>query len=147
MGFGAMIQLMQKSGALNGFADKLSGIARGKRRTMLIIWCMSFFMFCGRLPEFADDPPFPCGGITDRNGIPRGTPVLSGISDVGQLMRAVPFSSWAAFSIGLIKEQGLAFSDYLRGIPLMFFSADVHSTLFFTGSRNPSEDWTAEEGL
>ena len=70
MGFGAMIQLMQKSGALNGFADKLSGIARGKRRTMLIIWCMSFFMF---VDDYLNSltTTFSMRGITDRNGIPR----------------------------------------------------------------------------
>ncbi len=120
MGFGAMIQLMQKSGALNGFADKLSGIARGKRRTMLIIWCMSFFMF---VDDYLNSltTTFSMRGITDRNGIPREHLSFQVSLMSASLCVLVPFSSWAAFSIGLIKEQGLAFSDYLRGIPLMFF--------------------------
>ena len=33
----------------------------------------------------------------------------------------VPFSSWTAFSVGLISAHGLGFSDYVRAIPYMFY--------------------------
>jgi len=33
----------------------------------------------------------------------------------------IPFTSWAAFAVGTISEQGLGFNDYVRSIPYMFF--------------------------
>ena len=33
----------------------------------------------------------------------------------------VPFTSWTAFSVGLISDFGLGFDDYLRAVPFMFY--------------------------
>ena len=33
----------------------------------------------------------------------------------------VPFTSWTAFSVGLLTEFDLTFADYLRAVPLMFY--------------------------
>lgn len=37
------------------------------------------------------------------------------------LCMTIPFSSWTAFSVGLISEFGLGFGDYLKAIPFMFY--------------------------
>ena len=34
------------------------------------------------------------------------------------LCMTVPFSSWTAFTVGLVSEYGLGFGDYLRAIPV-----------------------------
>ena len=33
----------------------------------------------------------------------------------------IPFTSWATFAMGVMSEQGLGFSDYVRALPYMFF--------------------------
>ena len=33
----------------------------------------------------------------------------------------MPFTSWTAFSVGLISDFGLGFDDYLRAVPFMFY--------------------------
>ena len=120
IGFGGMITLFQESGALMGFRDLLLKIASGPKRTLVLAWLMSAIMF---LDEYLSvlTVTFSMRGITDKNRIPREHLALQANIIACCLCVAVPFSSWTAFSVGLISAHGLGFSDYVRAIPYMFY--------------------------
>jgi tetracycline resistance efflux pump len=39
----------------------------------------------------------------------------------GCLCVLIPFSSWTAFTVGLISEQGLTYTDYVKALPFMLY--------------------------
>ena len=120
IGFGGMITLFQESGALMGFRDLLLKVAGGPKRTLVLAWCMSAVMF---LDEYLNalTVTFSMREITDRNRIPREHLALQANIMACCLCMTIPFSSWTAFSVGLIPEYDLVFGDYLRAIPYMLY--------------------------
>lgn len=120
MGFGGMITLFQESGALMGFRDLLLKIASGPKRTMVLAWIMSCVMFADEYLN-ALTVTFSMREITDKNRIPREHLALQANIMACCLCMTVPFSSWTAFSVGLVSEYGLDFGDYLRAIPFMIY--------------------------
>lgn len=64
---------------------------------------------------------FSMRGITDKNRIPREHLAVQANIMACCLCMTIPFSSWTAFSVGLISEFGLGFGDYLKAIPFMFY--------------------------
>ncbi len=120
IGFGGMITLFQESGALMGFRDLLLKIATGPRRTLLLAWLMSVIMFVDEYLN-ALTVSFSMREITDKNRIPREHLALQANIMACCLCMTIPFSSWTAFSVGLVSEYGLGFQDYLRAIPYMFY--------------------------
>ena len=101
IGFGGMITLFQESGALMGFRDLLLKAARGPKRTLVLAWVMSAVMF---VDEYLN-----------------ALAVTFSMRDNVMaccLCMTVPFSSWTAFTVGLVSEYGLGFGDYLRAIPV-----------------------------
>lgn len=118
--FGGMVELLQKSGALRGFREGLLKVASGPRRTMFLAWCMAALMFADEyLSALTVAVSF--RDITDRHGIPREHLAFQSQGMACCLCVLIPFSSWTAFTIGLMSEHGLGFNDYLRAIPYMFF--------------------------
>ncbi len=120
IGFGGMITLFQESGALMGFRDLLLKIATGPKRTLLLAWLMSVIMFVDEYLN-ALTVTFSMREITDKNRIPREHLALQANIMACCLCMTIPFSSWTAFSVGLVSEYGLGFQDYLRAIPYMFY--------------------------
>ena len=120
IGFGGMITLFQESGALMGFRDLLLRVARGPRRTLVLAWCMSVVMFVDEYLN-ALTMTFSMREITDRNRIPREHLALQANIMACCLCMTIPFSSWTAFSVGLVSEYDLGFQDYLRAIPYMIY--------------------------
>ena len=120
IGFGGMITLFQESGALMGFRDLLLKVAGGPKRTLVLAWCMSAVMF---LDEYLNalTVTFSMREITDRNRIPREHLALQANIMACCLCVTVPFTSWTAFSVGLISDFGLGFDDYLHAVPFMFY--------------------------
>ena len=120
IGFGGMITLFQESGALMGFRDLLLKVAGSPKRTLVLAWCMSAVMF---LDEYLNalTVTFSMREITDRNRIPREHLALQANIMACCLCMTIPFSSWTAFSVGLISEYDLGFGDYLRAIPYMLY--------------------------
>ena len=118
--FGGMIALFQASGGLMGFRDLLLKVAGGPKRTLVLAWCMSAVMF---LDEYLNalTVTFSMREITDRNRIPREHLALQANIMACCLCMTIPFSSWTAFSVGLISEYDLGFGDYLRAIPYMLY--------------------------
>ena len=59
--------------------------------------------------------------LTDKQRIPREH-LAYGANSMGACVCVlIPFTSWAAFAIGCLSEQGLGFTDYVRSLPYMFF--------------------------
>ena len=120
IGFGGMITLFQQSGALMGFRDLLMKIARGPKQTLVLAWLLSAVMFVDEYLN-ALTVTFSMRGITDKNRIPREHLAVQANIMACCLCMTIPFSSWTAFSVGLISEFGLGFGDYLKAIPFMFY--------------------------
>ena len=120
IGFGGMITLFQESGALMGFRDLLLRVAKGPKRTLVLAWCMSVVMFVDEYLN-ALTVTFSMREITDRNRIPREHLALQANIMACCLCMTIPFSSWTAFSVGLVSEYELGFQDYLRAIPYMIY--------------------------
>jgi len=120
MGFGGMIKLFQESGALLGFRRALSKYVKGQKAPLVMAWFMGFIMFiddylCALAVSFS------MREITDENKIPREHLAFQVNVMSACVCILVPFSSWVAFTTGLLQEQGAGFSDYLKGVPFMFY--------------------------
>ncbi|GAB1476415.1 Na+/H+ antiporter NhaC family protein [Bacillota bacterium] len=120
MCFGALIRHFQMSGALLGFGKIMSKLAGGPKRPLLIAWGMAFLMF---IDDYIGTLAVAFGmkEVTDKSGIPREHLAYQVGSMSPSVCVLTPFSSWVAFTVGLISMHGLGFSDYLRAIPFMFF--------------------------
>lgn len=120
VGFGAMIQLFQESGAFMGFGKTVVRYARGKRAALLFSWLMAFVMFVddylGTLTI-----SFSMKNVTDRVGVPREHLAFQSNAMAAAVCVVIPFSSWTAFTVGLISDEGLGYLDYIHGLPFMFY--------------------------
>lgn len=118
--FGGMIRLFQNSGALTGFGDFMSKFTGGSKMTMLLAWIMEFFVF---IDDYLSTLAVTLSmrEVTDKNSIPREHLSYQAASMAACLCVLIPFTSWTAFTIGLISEYEMGFEDYLSAVPLMFF--------------------------
>ncbi len=120
MGFGGMIKLFQNSGALLGFGNVMSKYAEGPKKPLIVTWIMAFIVFVDDyLSTLAVS--FSMREITDRNNIPREHLAYQVNAMAGCLCVLIPFSSWTAFTVGLISEQGLTYTDYVKALPFMLY--------------------------
>ncbi|MBQ1228841.1 MAG: hypothetical protein IIX87_03095, partial [Firmicutes bacterium] len=116
MGFGGLIKILQESGAMLGFADLLSGRLKGPKSAMAAAIVLN-------IATFVDDyisvltTPFVMRETTDRCGIPREHLAFQTNTLAGAFCVLIPFSSWTAFTVGLLSEQGLGYSDYFAALP------------------------------
>lgn len=103
LGFGAMIKLFEKSGAFEGFADILSKFAKGPKSAMVVSWIMTIIMFVDDylniLAVSSSMKP-----LTDKYGIPREHLAYTCNSMGACCCILIPFGSWAAFTVGLMKD-------------------------------------------
>ena len=120
IGFGGLITLFQESGALMGFRDFLDKYASGPKKSMFLAWVMSLIMFVDEYLN-ALTVTFSMRDITDKSGIPREHLAFQAYAMACCLCMTIPFTSWTAFTVGLISEYGLGFYDYVESIPYMFF--------------------------
>ncbi len=120
LGFGGMTKLFEKSGSLMGVGNALSKYADSPKKSMVVTWIVGIIMFVDDYLNVLATS-FSMRTLTDRNGVPREH-LAYGVNSMGACVCVlIPFTSWAAFAVGTISEQGLGFSDYLRSIPYMFF--------------------------
>ncbi|MDD5928014.1 MAG: Na+/H+ antiporter NhaC family protein [Firmicutes bacterium] len=120
VGFGGMIKLLQESGALSGFNDMAGKLASGPRKPLLLAMLMSIIMFVDEYLSVLA-VTFAIKGTTDKNGIPREHLAFQANTVGCCLCVLVPFSSWVAFTVGLLSEYGLTFGDYISALPFMFY--------------------------
>ena len=118
--FGIVIRLFQESGGLQGFAAWLRKYMKGPKSTLVFCWLLSAVLFVDEYLN-ALTVGFSMSGITDSNKIPREHLALQVHLMACSLCMTIPLTSWTAFTIGLIGDYGMGFSDYLKAIPLMFY--------------------------
>ena len=120
LGFGAMIKLFESSGAFLGFAGIVSKMVKGKKSAMVATWIMGVLMFVDDylnvLAVSTSMKP-----LTDKHGIPREHLAYGANSMGACICVVIPITSWAAFAIGCMADQGMGLNDYIRAIPYMFF--------------------------
>ena len=118
--FGGVIQLFQNSGALLGFGKVIFKYAEGPKKPLIVAWIMAFIMFMDDyLSTLAVS--FSMREVTDQNNIPREHLAYQVYAMAGCLCVLIPFSSWTAFTVGLISEQGLTYADYVKALPFMLY--------------------------
>lgn len=135
LGFGGMISLFQASGGLMGFRDLLAKAANTPRKTLLLAWLLSVIMFVDEYLN-ALTTTICLRDISDKNRLPREHLAVQTNIMACCLCVTVPFTSWTAFSVGLISDFGLGFTDYLQAVPFMFYPLAfvlVGSTVFAVG--------------
>ena len=117
---GALITLLEKSGAMMGFSDVVTKLANTPRKAMLITWILGIIVF---IDDYLNNLAVgSCmRGITDKLGIPREHLAYMVNSTGACVCVILPFSTWGAFAIGCIGEFGLGFSNYVHSIPFMFY--------------------------
>ena len=120
LGFGGMISLFQASGGLMGFRDLLAKAANTPRKTLLLAWLLSVIMFVDEYLN-ALTTTICLRDVSDKNRLPREHLAVQTNSMACCLCVTVPFTSWTAFSVGLISDFGLGFTDYLQAVPFMFY--------------------------
>lgn len=120
MGFGGMIKLLQHSGAMQGFGNLMSKGINGPKKPLLMAWIASFLIFVDNYLSSLTIS-FSMRAVTDRNRIPREHLAFQVSTMACCLCALVPFSSWTAYTVGLISQHGLGFGDYLAAIPYMFY--------------------------
>lgn len=120
LGFGGMISLLQASGGLMGFRDLLAKAANTPRRTLLLAWLLSVIMFVDEYLN-ALTTTICLRDVSDKNRLPREHLAVQANIMACCLCVTVPFTSWTAFSVGLISDFGLGFTDYLQAVPFMFY--------------------------
>ncbi|MDY5607228.1 MAG: Na+/H+ antiporter NhaC family protein [Lentihominibacter sp.] len=120
LGFGALIRLFEKSGALKGFSLAIQKLAKGPKQTMVITWILGILVFIDDyLNVLAVSSAMKQS--TDNLGIPREH-LAYGVNSMGACVCVmVPFSSWAAFACGCLADYDMGFADYVKAIPFMFF--------------------------
>ena len=118
--FGGMIKLLMESGALAGFSKMISGFANGQKKPMIFAWFLSLLMFADDFLETLG-VSFSMREVTDRNRIPREHLAFQTNIMATAACTVIPFSSWTAFTVGLLSVHGLALTDYLRSIPYMIY--------------------------
>ena len=120
MGFGGMVKLLQESGALLGFGKFVHKFATGQKKPMVISWLMALIMF---IDEYLSTlaVSFSMKDVTDKNVIPREHLAFQSNTISACFCVLIPFSSWTAFNVGLISDEGLAYSDYINALPFMLY--------------------------
>ena len=119
-GFGAMLTNFEKSGALLGFSEKLSKFADSQKKSLFITWLLGAIIFIDDYLN-ALAVATTMRNITDKHGVPREHLAYT-VNSMGACMCVlIPFTSWAAFMIGVIADSDMTFIDYCHSIPFMFY--------------------------
>lgn len=120
MCFGATIRLFQESGSMAGLANLLDKYANGPKKPLVLAWIIGLVMF---VDDYLNTlaVSFSMRNTTDRNQIPREHLAFQSNAIASCICVLIPFSSWSAFTVGLLGEEGLVYGDYLSAIPFMFY--------------------------
>lgn len=119
LGVGALIELFQASGAMNGFGKAVSGFANTPKKASLTAWIMGVIMFFDDYMNTLS-VVFSMRGITDKNNVPREHLAYTACSMGASLCVLVPFTSWSAFAMATASDYGVTFGSYMKSIPFMF---------------------------
>lgn len=120
MCFGVAVKLFQNSGCLTGFGNLVSKVAYGPKKPLFLALLTNVIMF---VDDYLNTlgVTFSMREVTDRNGIPREHLAFQTAVMAPSLCVLIPFSSWAAFTVGIASEYNVTMTDYISGIKYMWF--------------------------
>lgn len=124
--FGAMIKLLDDSGAAMGFADIGAKIANTPQKTQIFAWLLGIIIFVEDYLN-ALGVGVAMKSLTDKHHISRERLAFIVNSTGAAVCVLVPFSSWGVLYISQIDAVGAvegmsAFSAYCHSIPYMLYS-------------------------
>ena len=118
MGFGAIIELANATGALKGFARALGRFANSRKRSLVVTYILQWILF-------ADDYLMTLGScysmrtLTDEQRVPREHLALMGTIAANNVTSFVPMSSFGVFAIATATEFGFDLPMYVKTMPFM----------------------------
>jgi Na+/H+ antiporter NhaC len=117
---GPLIALCERSGAMLGFSNIMAGLAKTQKKTLFFTWVLGIIVF---IDDYLNALAVAATmrNITDRLGVPREHLAYTVNSTGSCVCVIVPFTSWAAFAVGCIKDYDMEFGDYIASIPFMFY--------------------------
>ena len=123
--FGILLQLIEQSGALNGFSKTIGKYAKTKRSAMLLLWVSSLAIF---IDDYLHNLVIGASmkRVGDEHKISRAKIAYLTNSTAGTFSSLIPISTWAVFYSGLIASQNLAvdgnaMTGYIKTIPFQFY--------------------------
>lgn len=137
--FGAMIRILDESGAAMGFADIGSKIANSSKKTQIFAWILGIIIFVEDYLN-ALGVGVAMKSLTDKWKISREKLAFIVNSTGAAVCVLVPFSTWGVLYISQIDEVGKingmgGFDAYIHSIPYMLYSwiAVIVVPLFILG--------------
>ena len=123
--FGAMIRILDESGAALGFADIGSKLANSRKKTMIFTWLLGIIIFVEDYLN-ALGVGVAMQTLTDKWKISREYLAFIVNSTGAAVCILVPFSSWGVLYSSQIEEVGVlemsGFSAYVQSIPYMLYA-------------------------
>lgn len=123
--FGAMIRMLDESGAALGFADIGSKLANSRKKTMIFTWLLGIIIFVEDYLN-ALGVGVAMQTLTDKWKISREYLAFIVNSTGAAVCILVPFSSWGVLYSSQIEEVGVlemsGFSAYVQSIPYMLYA-------------------------
>lgn len=117
---GAMIKLLEKSGAMTGFSKIINRLANTQRKSMFLTWLLGGIIFIDDyLNALAVSTTMI--GITDKQKVPREHLAYTVNSMGACVCVMLPVTSWAACAISTLKDINIGKMVYIQAIPFMFY--------------------------
>lgn len=117
---GAMIKLLEKSGAMTGFSKIMNKLASTPKKSMFLTWLLGGIIFIDDyLNALAVSTTMI--GITDKQKIPREHLAYTVNSMGACVCVMLPVTSWAACAISTLNDIEVSKSVYIHAIPFMFY--------------------------
>ena len=117
---GAMIKLLEKSGAMTGFSKIMNKLANSSKKSMFLTWLLGGIVFIDDyLNALAVSTTMI--GITDKQKIPREHLAYTVNSMGACVCVMLPITSWAACAISTLNDTGMGNKIYIQAIPFMFY--------------------------
>ena len=117
---GAMIKLLEKSGAMTGFSKIMNKLANSSKKSMFLTWLLGGIVFIDDyLNALAVSTTMI--GITDKQRIPREHLAYTVNSMGACVCVMLPITSWAACAISTLNDTGMGNKIYIQAIPFMFY--------------------------
>ena len=124
--FGAMIRLLDQSGAAMGFADIGAKLANSRKKTMIFTWVLGIIIFVEDYLN-ALGVGVAMQSLTDKWKISREYLAYIVNSTGAAVCILVPFSSWGVLYSSQIEQVGIlegmsGFSAYAQSVPFMLYA-------------------------
>ena len=124
--FGAFIKLLERSGGALAFGKAIKKYANTQRKSLFITYILGMIVF---MDEYLNALVVTAAtrSLNDQHKVPREMLALTVNTAGSPVCVLLPFSTWAAFYIGLIATQGVATElltpagIYISSIPYMFY--------------------------